>query len=78
MLTNKFGGYNGIVQFFGVYAILDLAAICFSYSLLLRHHEKAYKSIRAKALRSGWIDLGNYFPTIYVSKIFYVGRARLA
>ena len=55
MLTNKFGGYNGIVQFFGVYAILDLAAICFSYSLLLRHHEKAYKSIRAKAFRSGWI-----------------------
>lgn len=78
MPTNKFGGYNGIVQFFGVYAILDLAAICFSYSLLLRHHEKAYKSIRAKAFRSGWIGLGNYFPNIYVSKIFYVGRARLA
>ena len=78
MLTNKFGGYNGIVQFFGVYAILDLAAICFSYSLLLRHHEKAYKSFRAKTVRSGWIGLVNYLPNIYVSKVFYVGRARLA
>ena len=78
MFNYNLGGFYGIVKFFGIHAVLDMALICSCYGLLLRHHEKAYKSIRAKAFRSGWIGLGNYFPNIYVSKIFYVGRARLA
>jgi len=40
MFNYNLGGFYGIVKFFGIHAVLDMALICSCYGLLLRHHEK--------------------------------------
>ena len=78
MFKYNLGGFHGIIKFFGIYAILDLALIRSDYSLLLRYNEKTNYSVGAKAVRFKCIGSINEPFSLYASIFFGVVRVRLA